>query len=66
MPQQQFATFKDACDYKIEDKQFECGECRHFTSEEEFIHSESNWGTCPHHSHAFLRFRRACYSFERQ
>ncbi len=65
MPQQQFATFKEACDFKIEDKQFECGHCKHFTSEEEFVGTESHWGTCPHHSHAFLKFRRACYSFEK-
>lgn len=64
--QQQFATFKDACNYKFDDKRQECGECRLFISEEQFIDTKSNWGTCPHHSHAFLRFRRACYSFEKK
>ena len=59
-----FPTFKEACDHKVEDKQFQCGDCRHFISEEEFIKVSSHWGTCLHHSHAFLKFRRACYSFE--
>jgi hypothetical protein len=61
-----FTTFTEACDHKVEEKQFECGECRLFISEEEFAKSPSNWGTCLHHSHAFLRFRRACYSFEQK
>jgi hypothetical protein len=64
--EQEFASFRDACDYKVDDKQFECGDCRSFISEEKYISSKSNWGTCPHHSHAFLRFRRACYSFEKR
>jgi hypothetical protein len=62
--QQQFASFREACDYKVDDKQHECGACRLFVSEEQFIGAQSNWGTCQHHSHAFLKFRRACYSFE--
>jgi hypothetical protein len=62
-----FATFREACDYKVEDaKRFECGDCRLFVSEEEFISSRSDWGSCPYHSHAFLRFRRACYSYEKK
>jgi hypothetical protein len=62
-----FARFREACDYKIEDsKRFECGDCKLFVSEEEFINSKSDWGSCPYHSHAFLRFRRACYSFEKK
>jgi hypothetical protein len=61
-----FSTFSEACSYKVDEKQFQCGECRFFVSEEEFIDSNSNWGTCLHHSHAFLRFRRACYSFEQE
>jgi len=61
-----FASFREACDYKVEEKQFECGDCRFFVSEQEFIDSRSDWGTCEHHSHAFLRFRRACYSFEKK
>ena len=60
----QFSTFKEACDHKVEDKRHQCGDCRHFISEEQFIRAHSNWGTCLHHSHAFLKFRRACYSFE--
>ncbi len=60
----QFATFKEACDHKVDDKQHTCGDCKFFISEERFISSQSNWGTCPYHSHAFLKFRRACYSFE--
>ena len=62
--ERRFATFKEACDHKVDEKQYECGACRFFVSEEEFIDAPSNWGTCEHHSHAFLRFRRACYSFE--
>jgi len=61
---QEFTTFKEACDYKVDEKEHECGACKFFISEEQFVNSPSNWGTCPHHSHAFLRFRRACYSFE--
>jgi hypothetical protein len=64
MPQQ-FTSFREACDYKVEDKQLECGDCKHFISEEQFIPAQSNWGTCPYHSHAFVRYRRACYSFEK-
>ncbi len=64
--EQKFVSFREACDYKTDDKQFECGDCKLFISEEQFINSKSNWGTCPHHSHAFLRFRRACYSFEKK
>jgi hypothetical protein len=30
------------------------------------VNVPSNWGTCPHHSHAFIKFRRACYSFEKR
>ena len=62
----QFATFKEACGYKVDDKEHECGDCKYFISEEQFIDSQSNWGTCLHHSHAFLKFRRACYSFEQK
>ena len=58
---QQFATFKEACDYKVDDKQHECGDGKFFVSEERFIDAASNWGTCQHHSHAFLKFRRARY-----
>ena len=64
--QNKFTTFREACDYKLEDKQLECGDCKFFISEESFISSHSNWGTCPYHSHAFVRFRRACYSFEKR
>ncbi len=64
--EQTFASFREACEFKSEDKQFECGDCVHFISEEQFISAKSNWGTCAHHSHAFLRFRRACYSFEKR
>ena len=64
--QQQFTTFREACDYKVEDKQLECGDCKLFISEEKFVSSHSNWGTCPYHSHAFVRYRRACYSFEKK
>jgi hypothetical protein len=64
--ERQFASFREACDYKTDEKQFECGSCKFFIFEEQFIQSKSNWGTCPHHSHAFLRFRRACYSFEQK
>ncbi len=64
--ERRFSTFREACAYKLDEKQFECGECRFFVSEEEFIAAPSNWGTCQHHSHAFLRFRRACYSFEKK
>ena len=64
--EQQFATFREACDYKVDDKQYECGDCKLFVSEELFIEGQSNWGTCQHHSHAFLKFRRACYSFEKK
>ena len=64
MPQQ-FTSFREACDHKLEDKQLECGECALFISEEAFINSPSNWGTCPFHSHAFVKYRRACYSFEK-
>lgn len=63
--QGQFTTFREACDHKVEDKQLECGNCRHFIPEEAFLRSPSNWGTCQYHSHAFVRFRRACYSFEK-
>ena len=62
----QFTSFREACDFKVNDKQFECGDCKFFVSEEQFVNSKSNWGTCLHHSHAFLRFRRACYSFEKK
>ncbi len=61
-----FASFKEACSHKVDDKQHECGQCKLFISEEAFIDSKSNWGTCAHHSHAFLKFRRACYSFEQR
>lgn len=61
-----FASFQEACSYKVEDKPFECGDCRHFISEEQFLNAPSNWGTCLHHSHAFIRFRRACHSFEKR
>ena len=61
---QRFSNFREACRYKVEDKQHECRECRLFIPEEKFIASPSNWGTCPFHSHAFQKFRRACYSFE--
>ena len=64
--QQQFTSFRQACDYKVEDKQLECGDCRFFVSEEKFISSRSNWGTCQYHSHAFVKYRRACYSFEKR
>ena len=60
----QFANFKEACNYKVDGKQFECGDCRLFISEEQFLNAPSNWGTCLHHSHAFIKFRRACFSFE--
>ena len=43
--QQQFATFKEACDYKVDDKQHECGDGKFFVSEERFIDAASNWGT---------------------
>ena len=42
---QQFATFKEACDYKVDDKQHECGDGKFFISEERFIDAASNWGT---------------------
>jgi hypothetical protein len=61
--QQEFTAFREACDYKVDDKQLECGECKFFISEEKFVNARSNWGTCPYHSHAFVRYRRACYSF---
>ncbi len=64
--EQQFTSFRQACDYKVEDKQLECGDCKYFISEEKFISSRSNWGTCPYHSHAFVKYRRACYSFEKR
>jgi hypothetical protein len=64
--QHQFTTFKDACDHKVESKQFECGDCKLFIPEEQFIRTASPWGTCPYHSHAFVKFRRACYSFEKK
>ena len=64
--QKQFTSFRQACDYKVEDKQLECGDCKFFVSEEKFISSRSNWGTCPYHSHAFVKYRRACYSFEKR
>ena len=38
----QFATFKEACDHKIDDKQHTCGDCKFFISEERFISSQSN------------------------
>lgn len=63
---EQFATFREACNYKIAEKQFTCGECAFFISEEQFLKSPSNWGTCRHHSHAFFKFRRACYSFKKK
>jgi len=63
---QKFANFREACHHKVAEKQFECGDCRHFISEELFVNSSSNWGTCLHHSHAFVKFRRACYSFEKK
>ncbi len=63
---QQFADFREACSYKVDNKQFECGDCRFFISEEQFTNSPSNWGTCLHHSHAFIKFRRACFSFEKK
>jgi hypothetical protein len=62
----QFGSFREACSYKIAEKQFECGDCRHFISEEQFVNASSNWGTGPHHSHAFAKFRRACYSYEKR
>jgi hypothetical protein len=65
MPQQ-FLSFREACDYKIEDKQIECEACGLFIAEERFIRSHSDWGTCPYHSHAFVKYRRACYSFEKK
>ena len=61
-----FASFQEACNYKVDDKPFECGDCRHFISEEHFVNAPSNWGTCLHHSHAFIRYRRACHSFEKR
>lgn len=61
-----FATFREACSYKVTEKQFECGDCRHFIPEEQFLEIPSNWGTCLHHAHAFVKFRRACYSFEKR
>lgn len=64
--QEKFATFREACNYKVNEKTFECGECRYFVSEEQFLNAPSNWGTCPHHSHAFIKYRRACYSFEKR
>jgi len=64
--QEKFASFSEACNYRVDNKEFECGHCRHFISEEQFISTPSNWGTCLHHSHAFIKFRRACYSFEKQ
>jgi len=64
--QHQFTSFRQACDHKVEDKQLECGDCRLFISEEQFISARSNWGTCPYHSHAFVKYRRACYSFEKR
>ena len=64
--EQPFTNFSEACAYKTDDKQFVCGDCRLFVSEEQFIQTKSDWGTCAHHSHAFLRFRRACYSFEKK
>ena len=63
---EEFASFREACEHKVNDKQYECGDCRLFVSEESFIDTRSNWGTCQHHSHAFLKFRRACYSFEQK
>jgi hypothetical protein len=65
MPQK-FATFQEACNYKVDEKRFECGGCTHFIAEEQFLKTPSNWGTCQHHSHAFIKFRRACYSFEKK
>ncbi len=62
----QFTSFREACNFKVDDKRFECGDCKFFISEELFVKSKSNWGTCLNHSHAFLRFRRACYSFEKK
>ncbi len=59
-----FSSFKEACDHKIDEKQHICADCKLFISEEQFVQVQSNWGTCHHHSHAFLRFRRACYSFD--
>lgn len=64
--EQTFASFKEACNHKVNDKQFECGDCRFFISEEQFLSAPSNWGTCLHHSHAFIKFRRACFSFEKK
>lgn len=64
--QEKFAGFRDACNHKINQKEFECGDRRHFISEEQFSNTPSNWGTCLHHSHAFIKFRRACYSFKKR
>jgi hypothetical protein len=64
--QEKFASFREACNYKVNEKMHECGDCRHFISEEQFLNAPSNWGTCPHHSHAFIKYRRACYSFEKR
>jgi len=64
--QEKFASFREACNYKVNEKEHECGDCRHFVSEEQFLNAPSNWGTCPHHSHAFIKYRRACYSFEKR
>jgi hypothetical protein len=61
-----FSTFKEACDFKIDEKHHTCGDCKLFIPEEQFVKVKSHWGTCQHHSHAFLRFRRACYSFEQK
>lgn len=63
--QEKFASFREACNYKVNEKEHDCGDCGHFISEEQFLNAPSNWGTCPHHSHAFIKFRRACYSFEK-
>ncbi len=63
---EKFAGFREACDFKVDDKQHQCGDCALFISEEQFIDAKSNWGTCRYHSHAFLKFRRACYSFEKK
>ncbi|NLT65189.1 MAG: hypothetical protein GXX84_01135 [Acidobacteria bacterium] len=62
--EQKFASFVEACSYKVNEKQHHCGDCRYFISEEQFTDAPTNWGTCPHHSHAFIKYRRACYSFE--
>jgi len=61
-----FESFREACNHKVAEKQFECGDCLHFISEEQFVNAPSNWGTCLHHSHAFVKFRRAWYPLEKR